>query len=265
MLYATGKTCVCGTQFPDDRAFRVHKRKCASLFCCGRQISDIIAYRKHRKVCHLHTSDQNSALRDKIVENDNNSPPPSIHTHIPSQFTCKFCKRDNFKSARGRDYHLGFCKEFKLSQAPPALNSEPSAFSLNAELPSAIKDPTQHHSVPTRSIPEQKSKPMPNKYTSFDKLPRIKLPKSSDTQRWSHLNTTLTKQLGTRYTTHKIRTGDINQLMDSFTNSVRDILIDECGVREPKPKPKQKRPNRKKHSKLVRKLRSQKNAKYAWR
>ena len=46
--------------------------------------------------------------------------------------------------------------------------------------------------------------------------------------------------------------------MDSFTNSVRNILVDEFGIRETKQKPKLPQKVRKKTSKTFRKLRSQK-------
>ena len=140
----------------------------------------------------------------QVSTDTTNNPLNNQPTYMPSYFTCKFCERDDFKSARGRDYHLNFCEEFKLSQASLVLNSEPSVSPPGAELPGVIKDPTQNHSVPIRLIPKQKSDIKPTKYTSFEKLPRIKLPKASDTKAWSHINTTITHKMGKHYTTRRI-------------------------------------------------------------
>ena len=233
MLFASNNACACGQRFDSDRAFRAHKRSCDSMRCCGRQFGDVVALRKHT-LCHQDQKDQTTKPRGSKSVASN---PPLTHAHnIPYFFTCKFCKRADFKSAKGLGIHQrGFCKEFKLSQVRPVLNSVPFQASPGADLPSAIKDPKQPHSVSARLIPNQDPRPRTPDFTSFDKLPRINLPRASDHKTWSHLASQITHTLHKEYTTHISQTQDVETLMDSFTNSVREILIRECGEKTNKP------------------------------
>ena len=83
-------TCACGRTFATTRDLRYHVRSCNSMTCCGRRYANAQLLRRHKSIAHC----------------DNESVNVTVKT-----LKCKFCGKDDFTSARGRDAHTNrFCK-----------------------------------------------------------------------------------------------------------------------------------------------------------
>ncbi len=253
MLYTAINSCACGTKFDTARGLRYHMRSCPAMYCCKRQFGDLKTFRFHNETCHqIYKTDRTPRVSTTNTDDIPTSP------KISTTYTCTHCKRDDFKSAYGRDRHTrDYCKEFKLSQAPPELNSAPSVILPDAELPNVTKDPIQPHSVPVRPIPEQKSQPSQPKYEPFTILPRIHLPNTSDKKTWAHLSSCVTTQIKQKLPSTFKQTDDIDIILTSFTDLVSDTLAKAWGLT---PERKHNTTSQKppKHTKAYTKLRAQK-------
>ena len=119
MLNNSSLTCACGRKFVTTRSLRYHVRSCNSMTCCGRRYANAQLLRRHNSIAHCENENVNVTIKT---------------------LSCKFCGKDNFTSARGRDAHTNrFCKRNPNSY----LNLE------NSELKSSSSTKEEKHAKKT--------------------------------------------------------------------------------------------------------------------
>ncbi len=171
---------------------------------------------------------------------------------LPHQFyTCKFCNRDDFKSAVGRDRHEVKCSEKPDLSSDISSRSKSSPPSFKLDPPSVIKGQTQTHSASAGSASHNIPSSPTSTYPSFEKRARIKLPTPSDSVAWDSLNTHLKAKL-TKFTAKQLQSTNLNDFTNTFTDTVYQSLVEKCGIM-PARKPKPKQTNRPKKSHTLKK------------
>ena len=171
-----------------NRSLMYHVRSCNYMTCCGRRYANAQLLRRHKSIAHCDNVNVNVTVKT---------------------LSCKFCGKDNFTSARGRDAHTNrFCKRNPNSY----LNLK------NSELKSSSSTKEEKHAKKPlcKSSCDFTHGNLQQPPSSIEpKKPNLKLPFAAASAKWTLLEKKLKPLLNKQFPPAKIKNLDLDVLAET--------------------------------------------------